>query len=141
MGLFVKSITDQTWVNQIKSHYASLAAIALALNSITAKGLGSVEMNEHQVIHDALYNLPEIYKKLKGLPPPRSQEARLAKKNMETAIKYYIEAAKQSEHFLKELYRASTANLAFHRSCFQSFLKDANRSLEEVFVYLYPRIK
>jgi len=136
MGLFDRSITDQTWVNQITPHYASLAAIALALNSIASKGLGSVEMNEHQVIHDALYNLPAVHKKLKTLPPPRSLEARRAKKNMETAIKYYIEAAKQGEHFLKDLYRATTANLAFHRSCFQSFIKDANKSLEEAFVYL-----
>ena len=38
MGLFDKSITDQTWVNQVAPHYRSLVAFALALNNMAAKG-------------------------------------------------------------------------------------------------------
>jgi len=56
---------------------------------------------------------------------------------MELAIKYYIEAAKQVEHLLKELPLGPTADhLVFQPGFFQSFVKDANRNLKEASIYI-----
>ena len=141
MGLFDKSITDQTWVKLVTPHYRSLVWIATELNVISTKGLDNAQFHEENVIHDALNKLPELYKGLKDFPPPRSSEACLAKTNLEKAIKYYIEAAKQAKHFLKDYYNGAIAGkLAFQRGFFNSFIKDANKPFEEANGYLSPRI-
>jgi len=142
MGLFDKSITDQTWINQVTPYYCSLVAIATELNTISSKGLDNAQFDEEYSIQDALQKLPELHKRLKDLPPPRSSDARLAKRNIEKAIKYYIEAAVQANHYLKDRYNGVIAgNLSFQRGFFNSFVKDANRPFEEAYGYLSPRIK
>lgn len=153
MGLFGKSVSDQEWLDLIKPYYQALLPITTALNDAVAndfaQGRGSVK-DEVNAIKDALSELPDFYGALKNLPSPKSSEACRAKNKMESAIKCYIDGAKQGKYFFQNelgrpgeimrqkgvMGRVAGANLVAQRSFFLELVKSAQKSMKEASDYL-----
>lgn len=146
MGLFSKSVTDEEWLGQAKPLYQAALPLTTALNEAIANELIEDEIS---AVQDALRKLPVIAETIKRLPAHTSSEARRAKKNLESAMKCYVDGIKQGAKFFADLAggpgerlrwggvstRAAASRVAFGKTMFEELVKSARKSLEETTAY------
>lgn len=146
MGLFSKSVTDEEWLVQAKPLYNAALPFMTSLNEAVANE--SIE-DEINAVKDAFPKLPVIAEAVKKLPSPTSSEACRAKKDLESAMKCYVDGIKQGAKFFADLAggpgerlqwggvstRAAASRLAFGKTMFEELVKSARKSLEKTTAY------
>lgn len=104
-------------------------------------------------VQHAFPKLPVIAEAIRQLPSPTSSEARRAKKNLESAMKCYVDGIKQGARFFGDLAggpgerlhwggvstRAAAGRLAFGKTMFEELVKSGGKSLEEATAYFSTR--
>ena len=95
---------------------------------------------------DVLQRFPALRDKVRGLPNPTSTSARRARKNLELALKEYVDGARRGAKLSREVAgllgesrtwgelsgRAAAGELDFKKTTFEEGVKKAEARMEEV---------
>jgi hypothetical protein len=147
MGLFSKTINDEEWFRQVDPLYRTALPFIVSLDEAMEEE--SLE-NQFVAIQNGLNRLPIVAEAIKRIPTPTSSEARQAKKNLESAMKEYIDGMKQGAIFFKDLgggpgerlqsggvaRRAASARLTFSKSFFENLIDSGHKHMAQASTYL-----
>lgn len=133
MGLFTKRQNDRTWSKEFQTLYHEAKTLILGLD----QALQNSSYDDLSVLVPRVReDFPQLHKSIKQIRSPYSPQAQVAHKSFKSALKNYINSAKQGEIFLKDLTsgpgqrlvnetgfakRAAAGRLAFSESAFRSF--------------------
>ena len=150
MGLFSKSIPDEDWLLQASPSYEAARPLGIALSDAIRQENLEAQITAAQ---DVLQKFPVIRDAVKRLPSPTGAEARQAKKNLESALKNYVDGAGQGTRLFRDMAgglgeriasggfaaRAATGRFAFQKSIFDEIVSKAARAMEQASKFLSRR--
>lgn len=148
MGLFTRRQTDQSWLDAIRPSYEAANSVISDLNQALDD---DSHAEQFEGIQRVLNQLPLVAKAVKQVPEPSSLEARQAHKALKSALKNYIDGAKQGATFFQDMHggpgqrvlnetgfarRAATSRLVFSQTAFLELAKSGRNQFEKLSNYM-----
>jgi hypothetical protein len=147
MGFLSRSIPDQEWVKSARPIFELVKDSAAAFSEASRQ---EGVPHQSEAVGTVMLRFPSLLASLRRSPTPTSSEARKAKKDLQLALKDYLDAAKQANKLMVDLRdgllerltaggmvgRAATGRITFQQTLYHEIAKKAERRLENARAFL-----